>query len=150
MANIWPAYEAIYVCWFDCRLLKIPNLLFEIFNGLWGGQDFGETDMLRLVFILCCLAWLPLTAAGQTFDLSTQPIGLIAPGTVVQHGPPQGWTHLIVKSHPRAASGDLDKIPERDVRLASPAINGIGCQGRAKRWWHVCDRRGCDRSGYFD
>jgi hypothetical protein len=36
---------------------------------------------------------------------------LLAPGTRVDTGPPTGWTHLILKSVPRLASGDLDTLP---------------------------------------
>jgi hypothetical protein len=36
---------------------------------------------------------------------------LIKPGTLVDRSVPPGWTHLVVKSIPRLASGDLDTLP---------------------------------------
>ena len=36
---------------------------------------------------------------------------LLKPGTQVDTAPPPGWTHLILKSVPRLASGDLDTLP---------------------------------------
>jgi hypothetical protein len=36
---------------------------------------------------------------------------LVAPGTQVDRTPPPGWTHLVIKSIPRLASGDLDSLP---------------------------------------
>jgi hypothetical protein len=36
---------------------------------------------------------------------------LLAPGTQVDDQPPQGWTHLVLKSIPRLASGDLNTLP---------------------------------------
>ena len=34
-----------------------------------------------------------------------------APGTVVRQGPPTGWTHLVLKSIPKLASGEVQSIP---------------------------------------
>jgi hypothetical protein len=36
---------------------------------------------------------------------------LVAPGTQIDTAPPPGWTHLVLKSVPRLASGDLDTLP---------------------------------------
>jgi hypothetical protein len=36
----------------------------------------------------------------------------VAPGTRVDDGPPQGWTHLVLKSVPKIATGDVDSLPE--------------------------------------
>jgi len=36
---------------------------------------------------------------------------IIAPGTRLTGGPPPGWTHLVVKSIPRLATGDLSTLP---------------------------------------
>lgn len=58
-------------------------------------------------------------SAAQNYDTTRRSISLIPPGTVVPQGAPQGWTHLIVKSFPRVASGDLKDVPQRDVNLAS-------------------------------
>jgi hypothetical protein len=44
---------------------------------------------------------------------------LLAPGTQVDEAPPRGWTHLILKSIPRLASGDLDTLPGMASSTAS-------------------------------
>jgi hypothetical protein len=44
---------------------------------------------------------------------------LLAPGTQVEETPPPGWTHLIIKSIPRLASGDLDTLPGMASSTAS-------------------------------
>jgi hypothetical protein len=51
--------------------------------------------------------------AGAVADARTRlpDLVLLAPGTRVDAGPPPGWTHLIIKSVPRLASGDLDTLP---------------------------------------
>ena len=35
----------------------------------------------------------------------------IAPGTEIANQPPKGWSHLVIKSIPRLASGDLETLP---------------------------------------
>ncbi|MEZ6088583.1 MAG: hypothetical protein R3C05_11260 [Pirellulaceae bacterium] len=59
-----------------------------------------------------------VVAVAQPYQTDPRPISIIQPGTIVDAGPPEGWTHLIVKSFPRVASGDVNQIPERDMRLA--------------------------------
>ena len=36
---------------------------------------------------------------------------ILEPGTIVDEGPPPGWTDLVVKSVPRLASGELGRLP---------------------------------------
>lgn len=43
----------------------------------------------------------------------------ITPGTVVDDGPPSGWTHLVAKSLPRLVSGDLRSLPASAAATAS-------------------------------
>jgi hypothetical protein len=40
------------------------------------------------------------------------PLFSIAPGTRIDDTPPPGWSHLVLKSIPQLASGDLDSLPE--------------------------------------
>jgi hypothetical protein len=49
--------------------------------------------------------------AGSSPKGSPTELVLIAPGTQVDKAPPPGWSHLIIKSIPRLASGDLDTLP---------------------------------------
>jgi hypothetical protein len=52
-----------------------------------------------------------------TYDVTPRPISVIPPGTVIGDGPPEGWTHLLIKSYPRAGAGDVDRLSAsmRDV-----------------------------------
>ena len=43
----------------------------------------------------------------------------IAPGTVIANQPPKGWSHLVIKSIPRLASGDLETLPRTAFRTAT-------------------------------
>lgn len=43
----------------------------------------------------------------------------IAPGTVIGDHEPPGWTHLVIKSIPRLASGDLSTLPQSAFRTAT-------------------------------
>ncbi|MGE3807549.1 MAG: hypothetical protein AB7K24_23035 [Gemmataceae bacterium] len=47
----------------------------------------------------------------RPFEVTRRAAPLIPTGTVIEHGPPTGWTHLLVKSRPRPATGDIHKIP---------------------------------------
>src|SRR4051812_26902254 len=44
---------------------------------------------------------------------------LLAPGTQVDRTLPPGWTHLVIKSVPRLASGDLDTLPKMATTTAT-------------------------------
>ena len=43
----------------------------------------------------------------------------IAPGTLVGDQPPRTWSHLVIKSFPRLASGDLGTLPRSAFRTAA-------------------------------
>src|SRR5208337_2125063 len=43
----------------------------------------------------------------------------IAPGTLVGDQPPKMWSHLVLKSLPRLASGDLETLPRSAFRTAA-------------------------------
>ncbi len=43
----------------------------------------------------------------------------IAPGTLVGDQPPRTWSHLVIKSVPRLASGDLETLPRSAFRTAT-------------------------------
>jgi hypothetical protein len=51
-----------------------------------------------------------LRAAGELASGLSELV-MIAPGTQVDQDLPPGWSHLIIKSIPRLASGDLDTLP---------------------------------------
>jgi hypothetical protein len=54
---------------------------------------------------------LPAPVWADDYDVNAKPPELIAPGTVVGNGPPEGWTHLVIKSLPRVRPGHETRIP---------------------------------------
>ncbi len=87
---------------------------------------------MRHSFSAACLA-LPLvllgsaTVVGQQaatdanrYDTSASDyLALIPPGTVVGTTAPANWTHLILKSLPRTAAGDVNRVPRMNLSIAS-------------------------------
>lgn len=49
---------------------------------------------------------------ANDYDLSARPPEQIAPGTVVDRGPPAGWSHLVIKSLPRVKPSEVRNLPE--------------------------------------
>src|SRR5262245_7167532 len=73
----------------------------------------------RSMTILCLAVSCALLAGGDKASdaarpdaAAPKPLPLIAAGTVIDKGPPKGWSHLILKSYQRASAGDVDKISE--------------------------------------
>ena len=58
---------------------------------------------------LLAIGWLAAapSAWGQEDAFARTPLDRIPPGTVIGAMPPKGWTHLIIVSKPRLASGDI-------------------------------------------
>jgi hypothetical protein len=52
-------------------------------------------------------------------DVTVRHPQLVPPGTVIDKGPPKGWSHLIIKSQPRLAAGDVKQISETAARMSS-------------------------------
>ena len=48
---------------------------------------------------------------ANDYDVSARPPETIKPGTVVDRGPPEGWSHLVIKSLPRVRPSEESKIP---------------------------------------
>jgi hypothetical protein len=44
---------------------------------------------------------------------------LISPGTLTESRPPKSWSHLVIKSLPHLASGDLQTLPRSSFRTAT-------------------------------
>ncbi|MGC8643107.1 MAG: hypothetical protein ACP5XB_24880 [Isosphaeraceae bacterium] len=82
-------------------------------------------DWLRLGAILLVL----LELTGNRQALGSEPPDVlnggrpklvrIRPGTIVGDRPPASWSHLVVKSLPRLASGDLKTLPRSAFRTAT-------------------------------
>jgi hypothetical protein len=68
----------------------------------------------RLALVLVLMPGLRAVTVGVAAEPARRPtLVLITPGTRVP-GPrplPAGWTHLVIKSMPRLASGELDSLP---------------------------------------
>ncbi|MDY3556523.1 hypothetical protein R5W24_005689 [Gemmata sp. JC717] len=52
----------------------------------------------------------PPVWAGD-YDVTAGPPEMIAPGTVVEQGPPKGWSHLVIKSLPRVRETETGRVP---------------------------------------
>jgi hypothetical protein len=68
--------------------------------------------------VVWCAEWIFIQPPAH-YDVSVGAIELLPPGTVVGDGAPDGWTHLILKSQPRLASGDLDRLSPEGGRYAT-------------------------------
>lgn len=53
----------------------------------------------------------PAPAWASEYDVATKPPEKLPPGTVVGTSPPEGWSHLVIKSLPRVRPGEEAKIP---------------------------------------
>ena len=89
--------------------------------------------MLRgVLFIGVLLLASPLPPAGLARDDAAEAASgphrpkmvHIPPGTHVGRTPPKGWSHLVVKSLPRLASGDLGTLPSSAARTATLLPHG--------------------------
>jgi hypothetical protein len=50
---------------------------------------------------------------ADDYDVTAIAPESIAPGTVVENGPPDGWSHLIIKSLPRVKPSEMPRIPTK-------------------------------------
>jgi hypothetical protein len=109
----------------------------------------------RLVFGALLLNGVPLR--GDDLAGRSPAVVRIAPGTPVGAKPPATWSHLVLKSLPRLASGDLDTLPSTAARTAtlfrtviladvasSPHRPGSYVLGRIGIGLSAPDRRGLD------
>jgi hypothetical protein len=55
---------------------------------------------------------------ATTHQLGGPELVAIKPGTLVENRPPKSWSHLVIKSLPRLASGDLQTLPRSAFRTA--------------------------------
>jgi hypothetical protein len=63
----------------------------------------------------CALKWLRPSieppAWANDYDVTAAEPERIAPGTVVERGPPAGWSHLVIKSEPRVKPSEVPRVP---------------------------------------
>ena len=83
---------------------------------------------VRVVLVLSMVGLVALAAGGlavrtfrptvappawaDDYDVTAQPPEAIAPGTVVERGPPVGWSHLVIKSLPRVRGDQIPRVPD--------------------------------------
>jgi len=58
-------------------------------------------------------------------DVTPRPLALIPPGTVIGDGPPEGWSHLVIRSHTRVADDSLDKVSDTFARLTALLFTAV-------------------------
>jgi hypothetical protein len=79
--------------------------------GLW----LAIVAVAGLLAVAVAVQWLRPTVAppawADDYDVSAQPPEAIAPGTVIDRGPPVGWSHLVIKSLPRVKPGEEARVP---------------------------------------
>ena len=68
---------------------------------------------------------LPGAEFPVTYDLVTRPAPELTPGTLVEKGPPAGWSHLIIKSLPRVRDNQKKGLPELTVDKAAWMFTGF-------------------------
>jgi hypothetical protein len=54
-------------------------------------------------------------------DVTPRTLAAIAPGAVLEGGPPTGWSHLVLAAHYEVHSGDVDRLP----RAAADAVASL-------------------------
>ena len=59
------------------------------------------------------------------YDVSPRRLGRIPPGTVIEVGPPKGWSHLIIKSRSVASEGDAQQVSKLARDLAGLLFTAI-------------------------
>jgi hypothetical protein len=68
----------------------------------------------------CFGSGIGLTVLGAHAPGWTEPrLIKLSPGTELDAEPPKGWTHLVIKSVPRLASGDSDSLPSGSSETAT-------------------------------
>lgn len=60
----------------------------------------------------------PAPDARPEYDVAARSLDLIPPGTVIDKAAPKGWSHLIIKSQPRAGAGDVKKLTAGGAQTA--------------------------------
>jgi hypothetical protein len=96
--------------------------------------------------ILLLLGCLTLAACSQEreapsgYDVAGRRLDLIPAGTIISTEAPCGWSHLILKSHPRPAAGDFRHLSEESTRLASLLFTALVADVRVEGPGHRLER----------
>jgi hypothetical protein len=90
-------------------------------RSLLGGAVLGVALASCSLQLACPQARDPSSAC----DVTVRPLDLIPAGTVIGNEAPEGWTHLLLKSRPRAGAGDVGRLSADQVDLASFLITAL-------------------------
>ena len=77
-----------------------------------------------------------LPAVGRAepqYQLKRQLMPLVKPGLVVGDTAPEGWSHLIIKSHPRCRHGDIKDVKRMHVNMASLLTTSLFAEVRRSK-----------------
>jgi hypothetical protein len=93
--------------------------------AMGNGRLLGRTFLVLL--LACCVTDVacPQGEPAPSCDVRPRPLEQIPPGTAVGNHAPAGWTHLILKSRPRAAAGDVGLLTAEQASLASLLFTAI-------------------------
>ena len=80
----------------------------------------GLTIAMLAIAVVCGSA-----SRSSGIQVQPQPIDLIPSGTVIGDTAPGAWSHLILKSLPRATEGDTDRVHPSNLEIASKFSTAI-------------------------
>lgn len=76
---------------------------------------------------------------AAAYDVNPRRLSLIPPGTIIGNEAPKGWSHLVIKSHPRVGAGDVNQLNQMAQQLSSflftaivANVQGEPVQGQAR------------------
>jgi hypothetical protein len=74
-----------------------------------------------------CVGSVPVSAvvAAHMVGFSQPQLVYLKPGLKLEKKPPKGWSHLVIKSHPRLATGDRSSLPAGSSKTATLFRNVI-------------------------
>ena len=72
-------------------------------------------------------AWSCSVSANPSvlYDVELRHVPRLKPGTIVEKGPPQGWSHLIIKNQPFLNRAEADKVHPLAARLAKALFSAM-------------------------
>jgi hypothetical protein len=101
------------------------------------GRIFGFVGKALFgILAVCLLTNAACPQVGETrpnYDVTPRRLDLIPPGTVIDKGPPKDWSHLIIKSHPRAGAGDFRRLSPSAAQLSSLLYTAIVANVRVEK-----------------
>jgi hypothetical protein len=69
-------------------------------------------------------------------DVTVRPLERIPAGTVIGNDAPTGWTHLLLKSHPRPGAGDVAQVSADHLQLAGLLFTALVAEVRQEGGRH--------------